>query len=144
MSDDEKLIGKTIVGAQIGGYGVELKFSDGSILDYSSSDGGYSSWEIIDDTKQAEMNEDRQEKRMSRYIDRYELLKEAYKDGAYGYVSSHEIKNFPAADVVEVKHGRWEYIGGYGYQYRCSKCFKCHEHVTLYCPHCGAKMDGAE
>ena len=56
MSDDEKLVGKTIVFAEIGGYGVKLKFSDGSILDYSSSSGGYSCWEIIDGTKQVERN----------------------------------------------------------------------------------------
>lgn len=54
IDDEEKLIGKKIVWAKIDGFGVELKFSDGSSLDYSSSDGGYSSWEIIDDTTQAE------------------------------------------------------------------------------------------
>ena len=54
MSDDKKLIGKTIVFAEIDGYGIKLKFSDGSIFDYSSSSGGYSCWEIIDNTKQAE------------------------------------------------------------------------------------------
>ena len=43
--------------------------------------------------------------------------------------------------VDEVKHGHWEYIGGYGYQYRCNKCFMCGERKTNYCPHCGAKMD---
>ena len=41
----------------------------------------------------------------------------------------------------EVQHGRWEWIGGYGYQYRCSECIRCVEHRTKYCPHCGAKMD---
>ena len=50
----------------------------------------------------------------------------------------------PTADVAEVKHGRWEFIGGYGYQYRCSKCFMCHERRTPYCPNCGAKMDEVE
>ena len=53
-----KLIGKTVVSAEINGFGVTIKFSDGSILDYSSSDNGYSSWEIIDGTKQAERNEE--------------------------------------------------------------------------------------
>lgn len=52
IPNDEKLIGKTIVYAEIGGYGIKLKFSDGSILDYSSSSGGYSCWEIIDDINQ--------------------------------------------------------------------------------------------
>ena len=45
-------------------------------------------------------------------------------------------------DAVPVKRGEWEYIGGYGYQYRCSKCVMCAEHKTRYCPNCGAKMDG--
>lgn len=58
MNDDKELIGKTIVCAEIGGYGLRLKFSDGSILDYSSSSGGYSCWELIDDAKQAERREE--------------------------------------------------------------------------------------
>lgn len=58
MSDNEKLIGKTIVHAEIGGYGVKLAFSDGSILDYNSSSDGDSYWEIIDDTTQTEKSED--------------------------------------------------------------------------------------
>ena len=55
MGDDKELIGKTIVYAEIGGYGIKLKFSDGSILDYSSLSDGDSYWEIIDDTKKTEM-----------------------------------------------------------------------------------------
>lgn len=39
-----------------------------------------------------------------------------------------------------VKHGRWEWIGGYGYQYRCSECIRCAERQTKYCPNCGAYM----
>ena len=38
------------------------------------------------------------------------------------------------------KTGKWEYIGGYGYQYRCSACIKCAEYKTNYCPNCGARM----
>lgn len=48
------------------------------------------------------------------------------------------------AESEPVKHGRWEWIGGYGYQYRCSECFLCAEHRTKYCPNCGAKMDTEE
>lgn len=44
----------------------------------------------------------------------------------------------------ERKHGVWEYIGGYGYQYRCSECVMCAERKTNYCPYCGAKMDGGK
>lgn len=52
-----------------------------------------------------------------------------------------EICEAPTIDAVPVKHGEWEYIGGYGYQYRCSKCVMCAEHKTRYCPNCGAKME---
>ena len=46
----------------------------------------------------------------------------------------------PTIDAVPAKHGVWEYIGGYGYQYRCSECVMCAERKTNYCPYCGAKM----
>ena len=46
--------------------------------------------------------------------------------------------------LAPVKHGKWEYIGGYGYQYRCSECFMCAGYKTNYCPHCGANMEEQE
>ena len=62
------------------------------------------------------------------------------------------VENFPAADVEEVKHGKWiEYPRAHYF-----KCSECKETVPYkkavlirgkrkykYCPHCGAKM-GAE
>lgn len=48
----------------------------------------------------------------------------------------------PSVDAVPVKHGTWQYIGGYGYQHRCSECIMCVERISKYCPHCGARMDG--
>ena len=50
MSNNKKLIGKTIVWAEINGFGIKLEFNDGSVLDYSSSDNGYSCWEITEHT----------------------------------------------------------------------------------------------
>ena len=58
--------------------------------------------------------------------------------------------NLPAADVEEVKHGKWiEYPRAHYF-----KCSECKETVPYkkavlirgkrkykYCPHCGAKMD---
>ena len=49
----------------------------------------------------------------------------------------------PAADVAEVKHGRWEYTPIYAEF--CSVCGGYPDdnanHHYDYCPHCGAKMD---
>lgn len=80
---------------------------------------------------------------MSRYIDADELLKEASKDGAYGYVSAEQIANFPTADVV--KHGRWIIEYGDGHRVtslvggNCSRC-GYFAPATRYCPNCGALM----
>lgn len=58
------------------------------------------------------------------------------------------ILNIPAADVVEVRHGRWVSV-----QHKlarvCSVCNRDEPYkfadvdadVYNYCPHCGAKMD---
>ena len=51
------------------------------------------------------------------------------------------IGKYEAIDVEPVRHGHWEYIGGYGYQYRCSECVMCAERTSNYCPNCGSKMD---
>lgn len=60
----------------------------------------------------------------------------------------------PAADVTEVKHGRWivaetEYAWNcaeYPASYKCSKCGYIAKAglEDNYCPHCGAKMDKEE
>ena len=61
------------------------------------------------------------------------------------------ILDAPAADVVQVKHGRWIYTGKYG-EYECSICHgidaDCSDYYSVhlvteqnYCPNCGAKMD---
>ena len=65
------------------------------------------------------------------------------------YLVDDLISDIPAADVVEVRHGRWtEYHakcdGGYGqiyYQHTDCSCF-LYEAPYNYCPNCGAKMDG--
>ena len=62
------------------------------------------------------------------------------------------ILNIPAADVAEVRHGRWICINkGYG-EYECSVCHgmdsNCSDYYGIhavteqeFCPSCGAKMD---
>lgn len=55
------------------------------------------------------------------------------------------LEAIPAADVVEVRHGRW--ING-----RCSECgehapfwsMASTYHLSKYCHGCGAKMDGGQ
>lgn len=55
------------------------------------------------------------------------------------------LERLPAADVVEVRHGRW--ING-----RCSECgehapfwsMASTYHLSKYCHGCGAKMDGGQ
>lgn len=60
------------------------------------------------------------------------------------------IKDIPAADVVEVMHGRWEErivddpLDPYGFfkrRWYCSSCGRYQTYgTTAFCPKCGAKM----
>ena len=53
------------------------------------------------------------------------------------------IDNAPAADVVPVRHGRWEMLPYTElYKNKCSSCGNGSDLETDYCPNCGAKMDG--
>lgn len=58
------------------------------------------------------------------------------------------IQKLPAANVQEVKHGRWvKEKTGVIARWGCSVCQNCYfleEPSGRYCPHCGAKMDGEE
>ena len=58
--------------------------------------------------------------------------------------AKREIADMPAADVAPVRHGHW--IDGFipdSMLCGCSECeFTCGAHSFLYCPSCGAKMDG--
>lgn len=51
------------------------------------------------------------------------------------------IKNMPAADVAEVRHGRW--IHHEDGVFTCSECGNAESNDSYYCRLCGAKMDGA-
>lgn len=93
---------------------------------------------------------------MKEYIERetaLEIVKRTSGDYATAFC---EIAKIPVADVVEVVHGKWMdkgwdgdmsfRIDGRGNCWRviqCSCCEKnlCGQSNTLYCPHCGAKMD---
>lgn len=57
------------------------------------------------------------------------------------------INMVPSADVVEVKHGRWEHLGGD--EWCCTNCGEVistegswEKPTKKFCNECGAKMDG--
>ena len=55
------------------------------------------------------------------------------------------ILNIPAADVTEVRHGRWLCVDTDTEQFfLCNRCKKKEYWESNYCPNCGAKMDKEE
>ncbi len=96
---------------------------------------------------------------MSKYIDADMLEKDGWNMQRIRQVSSTEMvyetkkpTDFPVADVVEVKHGRWvdmwfcSNYSGYDYGMNCSVCGKpmhrqLAEKMPPFCPNCGASMD---
>lgn len=51
-----------------------------------------------------------------------------------------DVKDQPAADVVEVRHGKW--IEDHEF-FKCSECGCLTDYrLSNFCPDCGAKMDG--
>ena len=75
---------------------------------------------------------------MSEYIEREAAL-DVVKRTSGDYVAAwSEIAHMPAADVAEVRHGRWIKHEGY------DECGLCHAKTIYggnYCPSCGALMD---
>ena len=76
------------------------------------------------------------------------------KNKAFGHDAIEimaEIHYMPAADVVEVRHGRWMTTDAYPHHLYCSVCYKTYaknakwvnelDLPTNYCPNCGALMD---
>ena len=54
----------------------------------------------------------------------------------------NHIRSLPAADVVEVRHGKWSKRGN---EKTCSECafiYYSNNDDWNYCPNCGAKMYG--
>ncbi len=48
----------------------------------------------------------------------------------------------PAADVREVRRGKWENSKSGLDFIRCSECHAVNDRITKYCPYCGAELDG--
>ena len=95
---------------------------------------------------------------MAEYIEREAAIKSLLNDSTEQVGYSREdaadcIRYMDAADVAQVRHGRWICIRkGYG-EYECSVCHgvdsDCSDyygtHVVTeqdYCPNCGSRMDG--
>ena len=79
-----------------------------------------------------------------------EIIKTNHLRPDYVWFTPHGVKalalEIPAADVVEVRHGRWIKDGEDGPVY-CSECGEEHEwedYRASYCDACGAKMDGGQ
>ena len=84
---------------------------------------------------------------MQEYIEReaaVEAIMSEPPDAHYPSWYIDRIKTLSAADVAEVRHGRW--IASHDEFCACSIC-KYPVYVgwnqTNYCPKCGARMDGA-
>ena len=79
------------------------------------------------------------------YYNSKDILDKAMGTDAYFQIKSI-LTGMKAADVVEVRHGRWigepVDIGG-STAMECSECHKVRV-VDDYCSACGAKMDGKE
>ena len=70
-----------------------------------------------------------------------------YLDGVMAVLDT-----IPAADVREVRRGRWLTTDAYPHHLYCSVCYKTYaknvkwvnelDLPTNYCPNCGAKMEG--
>lgn len=94
---------------------------------------------------------------MKTYLDMDEILRHCRRYTGQEYdepylvsaVPEEVIRSLPAADVVEVRHGRWineRWEGLSSFSAECSLCGKrtlAYFHY-FYCPNCGAKMDGEE
>ena len=76
------------------------------------------------------------------------------KNKAFGHDAIEimaEIHYMPAADVAEVRHGRWMTTDAYPHHLYCSVCYKTYaknakwvnelDLPTNYCPNCGARME---
>ena len=79
------------------------------------------------------------------YIDREEALSAIKQAFEKGERPSLYIKSIPAADVAEVRHGRWLCVDTDTEQFfLCNRCKKKEYWESNYCPNCGAIMDVEE
>ena len=89
---------------------------------------------------------------MADYIDREKIFSIWRSMPAPASVTSlaAAISQTPAADVVEVRHGKWLTTDAYPHHLYCSVCYNTYaknakwvnelDLPTNYCPNCGARM----
>lgn len=82
---------------------------------------------------------------MAEYIKREDALNLIIEDNIHPlpFIDLiEEIKNLPAADVAEVRHGRWIDVSeeSSNLNWKCSLCTKRVLQKSPYCPNCGALM----
>jgi hypothetical protein len=88
---------------------------------------------------------------MAEYIKRETAVRAVmaakWVDGSDGAMAMEIVASPPAADVAPVLYGRWG-TGRFNletgnYEKQCTRCRNfSKEYGKLYCPNCGAKMDG--
>ena len=92
---------------------------------------------------------------MAEYIKK-EDIEQKIQDGLNNLGLGHDaievlgmIYEMPAADVVTVRHARWEKVAWWQHKnhYECNECSVCGCRVKPkftynYCPNCGCRMDG--
>lgn len=87
---------------------------------------------------------------MAEYIERRAAMREIAHARTLNSAYLH-VATIPAADVVEVVHGKW--VDHCVRDWRCSECGEkinkvrnvdgyCYDDKPNYCPNCGARMDG--
>lgn len=92
---------------------------------------------------------------MEEYVAKSVLKKELNISNLHaGIISALQniVDEIPAADVQEVKHGKWlleREPNGKPYCFHCSVCDSDFARISIisatpFCPWCGAKMDGKE
>lgn len=90
---------------------------------------------------------------MKEYIERASVHSIIERTSTFAFTRGgmHEkIDSLPAADVVEVRRGRWMTTDAYPHHLYCSVCYKTYaknakwvnelDLPTNYCPNCGARM----
>lgn len=82
---------------------------------------------------------------MKEYIERVTALNALIRALGYCQCANDVITRIPAADVAEVRHGRW--VNTKKEVEQICKCSECGYPIsyfwsrTPYCPNCGARMD---